>query len=60
METKISINNNNNYSIIKESNEQYRVITHLRDGRLISGARMFASLKEAYDALFLMTLQNQH
>ena len=59
METKISIDNNN-YSIIKEASEQYRVFTHLRDGRLIPNAHMFASLKEAYDALFLMALQRQH
>ncbi len=59
METKISINRND-YSIIKEASEKYRVFTHLRDGRLIPSARMFASLKEAYDALFLMTLQDQH
>lgn len=58
METKISIDRNN-YSINKVASERYRVFTHLIDGRLIPHERMYASLKEAYDALFLMTLQTR-
>ena len=58
METKISINKNN-YSINKMASEKYRVFTHLNDGQLIPHERMHASLKEAYDMLFLMTLQTR-
>ena len=58
METKISIDKNN-YSINKVASEKYRVFTHLNDGQLIPHERMFASLKEAYDMLFLMTLQTR-
>jgi hypothetical protein len=58
METKISIDRNT-YSINKLASEKYRVFTHLIDGQLIPHERMFVSLKEAYDMLFLMTLQTR-